>query len=349
MVRKIKSIIVFLVVIILAAAVIFFILKIQTKKVITIDMTQPQAEMTDLQVETKETTQFNPISIRYFSEKNFDGSDFKVGEILDRELTYTKYYITYESAGLTISGIMNVPQGKGPFPVLFLNHGYIDPEVYTNGRGLKREQDYLARQGYIIIHSDYRNHAGSDKEADVNYPDLRFGYAEDVINGIEAFKKANLNYADTEKIGMLGHSMGGGIAEIIAVSKPNLVKAIVLFAPVSADQKDSFEKWTEKDPERRELTIENYGSPKDNPDFWRNASPIYFFDKVQVPIIFHHGKSDAECDLKWSQRAVATLQASGKDATLYSYPGEGHEFAKAWPQVMKISLDFFDKHVKNKS
>jgi hypothetical protein len=28
---------------------------------------------------------------------------------------------------------------------VILNHGYIDPAIYTNGRGLKREQDYLAR------------------------------------------------------------------------------------------------------------------------------------------------------------------------------------------------------------
>jgi hypothetical protein len=40
---------------------------------------------------------------------------------------------------------MNVPDGKGPFPVLVLNHGYIDPDTYFPGQGMPREHDYLAR------------------------------------------------------------------------------------------------------------------------------------------------------------------------------------------------------------
>ncbi len=40
-----------------------------------------------------------------------------------------------------------MPLGKGPFPALVLAHGYIDPDIYVNGQGLMREQDYLARAG----------------------------------------------------------------------------------------------------------------------------------------------------------------------------------------------------------
>jgi hypothetical protein len=34
-----------------------------------------------------------------------------------------RYLITYRGDGLKISDVMNVPDGKGPFPVLVLNHG----------------------------------------------------------------------------------------------------------------------------------------------------------------------------------------------------------------------------------
>ena len=43
-----------------------------------------------------------------------------------------------------------------------LNHGYIEPSVYVTGQGLMREQDYLARAGFVVLHTDYRGHAGSD-------------------------------------------------------------------------------------------------------------------------------------------------------------------------------------------
>lgn len=298
--------------------------------------------------ENDEKNEYDPISIPAFSVKDFNGHDFKMGEVLDRSSAYTRYFISYESGEFTISGIMNVPEGKGPFPVLFLNHGYIDPEIYTNGRGLKREQDYLAHRGYVVVHSDYRNHAQSDREANLLSPDLRFGFSEDVINAVLSLEKAELPFVDMDRIGMLGHSMGGGVAEIIAVSRPELVDAFVLFAPVSADQKDNYEKWVKRDEERDRLTIERLGSPEDNPELWKNASPINFFKKMNAPIIFHHGINDKDVPLEWSERAVEAIKRAGKDITLYTYLGEGHEFAAAWPIVMQRTVEFFDKHVKNK-
>ena len=48
---------------------------------------------------------------------------------------YIRYQISYKSDELEISGIMNVPKGNGPFPVIITNHGFIDPRIYTLGRG----------------------------------------------------------------------------------------------------------------------------------------------------------------------------------------------------------------------
>jgi len=341
-----KKVLIIISIIVLAAGLLFLFLRSQDSRILNILNENAGFKEAEESQGMADKLMSDAISIPAFSQKEFNGNDFKVGQVLEDNSSYTRYYITYKSGQLTISGIMNVPKGQGPFPVLFLNHGYISPEIYTNGRGLKREQDYLARNGYIIIHSDYRNHAGSDREDDPGRPDLRFGYAEDVINGIEALKKSELAYADTEKIGMLGHSMGGGVAEIIAVAKSDLVDAIVLFAPVSADQKDSYEKWTKNDPERDEITIGRFGSPESNPKFWAEASPINYFDKVETPVIFHHGTADDSCALEWSQGAAKVLEEAGKDVTLYVYPGEPHEFVDAWPKVMKRTLDFFDANVK---
>jgi len=343
--KKIK-IAIFIAVIIIVAVFGFFISQNNATEKSTVKKEEPQAETLKPDDAGNEPIKSDPISIPAFSEKIFDGSDFKVGKILEQNNAYTRYYITYESAGLTISGIMNVPRGKGPFPVLFLNHGHINPEIYTNGQGLKREQDYLARNGYLVVHSDYRNHAGSDKEAAVDNEDLHFGYTEDVINGAEALKKAGLSYADTEKIGMLGHSMGGIIAEIIIVAKPDLVKAMVLFAPMSADQKDNYEKWGRNHRSDQDSAGENSRTPENDPEFFKNASPINFFGQVQVPIMIHHGTSDDSCALAWSEKTVKALKSAGKDAILYTYPEEPHEFIDAWPQVMKRTVEFFDKYVK---
>ena len=289
----------------------------------------------------------NPVSLIAFAEQEFNGYDFKVGSVLDNNEAYTRYYITYESGELTISGIMNVPKGEGPFPLLLLNHGHIDTSVYTNGRGLKREQDYLARQGYVVIHSDYRGHAQSDDDPETDQC-LRLGYAEDVINAILAVRAAQLPYFDTERIGMLGHSMGGGVAWRIAVTQPDLVDAYVQFAPVSADERDNFEKWTQRRTEVARQIVERYGAPNENPMFWDNISPISLLNKVAVPVMIHHGTADDSVPLEWSQRASEVLRAAGKEVTLFVYPDEPHEFIDAWPLVMQRTTAWFDENVKNK-
>jgi uncharacterized protein len=288
----------------------------------------------------------HPVSLPALMVKEFDGRDLRVGRILADNQFYTRHYITYASGDLIISGIMNVPKGDGPFPVLVLNHGFIDPAVYINGRGLRREQDYLARQGYVVIHPDYRNHADSDFDP-VAEEGLRLGYTEDAINAIKAVQRSDLPYVDPERIGILGHSMGGGIALNIIVSQPDLVDAVVLFAPVSSDYRDSFNKWVRRRAEVAERIIAAYGSPQDNPEFWDNVSPATFFDKVQVPVLIHQGTIDSDVPVEWSEHTAAFLEQAGVDVTLHLYPGEPHEFARAWPMVMERTTDFFNTYVRS--
>src|SRR3989344_3377194 len=183
----------------------------------------------------------HPDTLPMMAQKEFSGSDIKLEGILEKNEVHTRYALTYRSEGLAISGIMNIPQGKGPFPVLILNHGYIDPEKYTSGAGLKREQDFFARHGYAVLHSDYRNHAGSDFDVR-NEVRPRSGYVEDVLNAISALKKSGIKNIDTENIGMLGHSMGGGVTLNIMVAKPEAAKAYALLAPIHADYQVNFDK-----------------------------------------------------------------------------------------------------------
>ena len=287
------------------------------------------------------------MSLQAVAAKPPDGRAFRVGRVLAREGAYVRYHVTYESDGLTISGIMNVPSGNGPFPILILNHGYIDPAVYVNGQGLRREQDYLARRGYVVVHVDYRNHAQSDRDpgSDVG---LRLGYVRDSINAIVALRAAALPYADAGKAGMLGRSMGGGVTLSAAATNPDLIDAVVLYAPVSSNSVDNFNKWIRGDAGRRDLAariINAYGSPQDNPDFWANVSPVTFVDRIRAPVLIHHGTRDETCPIEWTERTVAALHGAGKDVRLFRYD-DGHAFGPAWTESMQRTVAFLDANVK---
>lgn len=305
----------------------------------------PQAtEVVDIS-QVASSSRPHPVSLPALMEKQYDGRDFKLGTVLDENSAYTRYFITYKSGELTISGIANIPKGQGPFPILLLNHGYIDPAIYTNGRGLKREQDYLARRGYAVFHSDYRNHAQSDQDPR-NELNFRLGYTEDVINLIYALRGAKLPYLDTERVGMLGHSMGGGVTMNTLVVKPELVDAAVLFAPVSANYERNYERWTKSDSDTGKKIIAEHGTPEANPDFWNAVSAKNYFDRIITPIQNHHGTQDESVELKWSDELRDWLGAAQKELEYFVYPGEPHEFALAWPTVMERTVTFFDKHLR---
>ncbi|MFY9492972.1 MAG: alpha/beta fold hydrolase [Minisyncoccia bacterium] len=288
----------------------------------------PSKVMGDVSSVASAPPQIHPVSLPAYAAKEYDGRELKLGQILAQNEAYTRYFITYKSGNLTISGIMNLPHGPGPWPVLILNHGYIDPAIYTNGRGLKREQDYLARRGYAVVHSDYRNHAFSSKDSQADL-EFRLGYLEDVINAIYAVKNSGLIQLDKNNISMLGHSMGGGVGLNVLVTRPDLVKAVVLLAPVSIDWRDNFEKWGDHRPELAQKILETYGSPEDNLEFWNNISAINFLDKIQSPILIHHGDQDESVPVAWSDKLVNKLKENKKDVTYYTYQDEPHEFTFA--------------------
>jgi dipeptidyl aminopeptidase/acylaminoacyl peptidase len=291
-------------------------------------------------------TPADPVSLPGLIQREHRGSGLRLGAVRVRTDAYTQYAVTYESNGLTISGIMNVPDGEGPFPALVLAHGYIDPAVYTTGRGLAREQDLLARNGYVVLHTDYRNHAGSDDDPD-NDVNLRLGYTEDVIAAVLALRSAARPDIDDERIGLLGRSMGGGVVHNTLVVAPGLVDAAVVFAPVSARPEENIDQFQRPDGDPVVGEIEAaHGTPEENPAFWREVSPLTYVDRVTEPLLIHHGTADDTCPLAWSERTAAAFEAAGKDVTLRKYRGEGHTFAPQWPASMDATLSFFDRHLR---
>jgi dipeptidyl aminopeptidase/acylaminoacyl peptidase len=290
------------------------------------------------------TETFDPVSLPALMQTEIVGSDLVVGDAIGSTANYTRHPVTYKANEFTISGIMNIPKGDGPFPTLVLGHGYIDVDIYTSGRGLKREQDYLANQGYIVLHSDYRNHAGSDDDPD-NDTNLRLGYTIDVIAAARALRASGLPQVDTEKIGYLGRSMGGGIGYNVATVAPNEYDAIILYAPVSANYVDNFNKWGRDNPDVGNPIIQRFGSPEDSPEFWAGISAENYFEKIDDPIMIHHGSADDTCQLAWSERAASQMEALNKDVTLHIYEGEQHAFGPQWELSMQRSVEFFQKNL----
>ncbi len=277
-------------------------------------------------------------------------TDFGSARIATRRLVltndaYTRHEVTYDSGGLTVSGVLLRPRGKGPFPAVVLNHGYIDPAVYRTGQGLSREQDHLARAGFVVLHTDYRGHAGSDP-ASRRSRFSRLGYTRDAINAVEAVKAEG--YVDPDRVAMLGRSMGGAVTMNALVVRPGLVRAAVLFAPVSSDFLDNFNRWTVAErPEQAAATYRRHGTPEQAPGFYRGLSARTFFDRVSEPVLIHHGTADDSCPVAWSRTTQRLLQRAGVDSRLEIYRGEQHAFGPQWPLSMERTVRFLRRELSS--
>ncbi|HEX3095693.1 MAG TPA: alpha/beta fold hydrolase, partial [Patescibacteria group bacterium] len=277
--------------------------------------------------------------------EHFDGNNFQILNIESKSDKFTTYFIEYKSEGLTISGSMSVPKGKGPFPVVVINHGYHEPAFYDPEGAQLRGEEFFSSNGYVALHPDYRNFGESDKDPNVE-SNLRIDYAEDVINLIYAVRSAHLEFMNTDNMVMLGHSMGGAIAESIMTTQPHLIKAYSLYSASSADASENFYRWLVIGPEVAKAEAVAHGSPTDNPNFWHDISPINFLANVTEPVIIHHGESDRTVPEIYSENLYKALQKENKTVQFYSYPGEDHKFGKSWALMMQRSLDFFNAQLK---
>ncbi len=294
--------------------------------------------------------------IETLRDETAQGKDFRIEKELEGETAaYRKFLVSYLSGNLKVTGVMNVPKGRSPaggWPVIILNHGLIPPEIYFSGRGSRREQDFFAKNGYVTIHPDYRYHATSPEEA---FPreldssprgtaphDFYVGYTRDVINLLAAIKDLRSGLLDVSRIGMWGHSMGGGIASRVAVLRPE-VRAYVLFAPLSARVEDNFYELPRQELGR---LAEIYGLGEEARRIYDRISPLNYFSSIQAPIQLHHGTADKDVPIDFSERVFNTLQALDKRAEFFKYAGEGHEFGEAWQVAAERALQFFDRYVK---
>lgn len=279
-------------------------------------------------------------TIEAMRRRIYPGGKIEIRAVVTRTEAYTRYLIAYPSDGLTITGVMQVPHGRGPFPVIILNHGYIPPSRYVPGSDTWRPADYLARRGYITLAPDFRGWAGSDSGPDF----FRMGLVIDALNLISSIP--SIPQADPKRVGMWGHSMGGGVTTRALVIDPR-IRAAVLYAPVSADLVNT-RRWlggfrTIEDP----FLAQAYADARSDPAFLRQVSPIYYFHYVSAPVQIHQGTADTTTPPEWAQAIRDALVAAGKDVEYFEYPGQGHAFqGQAWTLFLRRMTSFFDQHLK---
>lgn len=294
---------------------------------------------------TERPERIDPVSLDALIAREYDGRRLRLGRELLRTPTQVQHEVTYRSGDLTVSGVLAVPTGTGPFPTVVLAHGYIDPAVYVTGQGMTRERAWLADHGYIALHVDYRNHAGST-DVGGDALQVRLGYTTDIIDAALALRSWR-GPVDDDRIAFVGRSMGGGVVQQALAVRPGLARAGVVFASVSSDAGETFNHFTHRSPTGGRLELRRYGDPDRpaNRERWRGVSVRHYFDRVSEPVLLHHGSADDQCPPRWSEETTRLMRDAGVDVTLARYPGEGHAFGPQFFASMERTDRFLRKHL----
>lgn len=283
------------------------------------------------------------VSLPALMREEPDGGRLRETRVEVETDAYTRSQVTYRSGDVTVSGVLLRPRGRGPFPAVVLAHGYIDPAIYVTGQGLAREQDWLARAGFVVLHTDYRGHAASDPATPLDR-EARLGYTRDVINAVDSLKKEK--YVDPDRVALLGRSMGGGITLNALVAQPGLVRAGVVYASVSSRYLDNLRHFTMPNrPEAAQAVFDRFGTPREEPRFYRDLSSRTFFARITEPVLMHHGTEDESCPFPWARATHRALRAAGIDARLEVYPGEHHAFVPRWEDSIRLTVRFLRRHL----
>jgi len=258
---------------------------------------------------------------------------------LNGALGFTRKLFRYRSDGLDLYGFINIPAGEGPFPVIVMAHGYIDPAEFSTLDYSVRYADALTEAGYIAIHPNLRGYGPSQNGENV----LGIGDTIDVLNLIalvrqQAGSEGLLKTADGERIGLWGHSMGGAIVMRTLIADTQ-VKAGLLYASINMDEAINLSHF-DKDGRGNEKVeasraVLSLLSPKD------------YLDAVEVPVAIFHGGKDEVVPATWSRNLCTMLSDMNKNVTCWEYPDQLHTFQNSGDtQFIGEMIAFFETTVR---
>lgn len=209
-----------------------------------------------------------------------------------------------------------LPSAGTKNPILFAIYGGSwQRGTPANDASLNRA---LAASGYAVFALDYR-HA----------PAFRFPVAlDDVRSEVSAIlKNASAYRADPSRVGVLGHSSGGELAELLTFEPHSPVRALVSYSG-AIDLLKGYEILPKPDPlDVRSIIVSYMGdTPAKDPRRFRLSSPIYQVRRGLPPTLLIYADRDHVVDFGYAKTFRDALRANGDDVTFVDIPWAEHGY-----------------------
>ncbi len=221
------------------------------------------------------------------------------------------------SEDVALNGYMIKPPGFDPsrkYPVfMYLYGGPNSQQVTDSWKGSNYWWfQMLAQNGYIVVCVDNRGTGGRGEEfRKMTY--LQLGHFETIDQIEAALWLGKQPYVDASRIGIYGWSYGGYMSSLCLLKGNHVFKAAIAVAPVTNW------KWYDTIYTERYMRTE-----KENPDGYKNNSPVYFADRLKGKYLLVHGMADDNVHFQNTVEMANALIAANKQFETYFYPNRNH-------------------------
>ena len=253
--------------------------------------------------------------------------------------------VEFQNQGKTLRGTLHLPETiKGKAPIVIMFHGFSSNRMENQSFFVKMSRIFETK-GIASVRFDF---SGSG-ESDGDFIDMTFsGEVLDSIGILDYVK--SLEFVDKNRIGLLGMSMGGAVASMLAGMRKEDVKALCLWAPaailvehVRSDTLVGIDIKNSKDKGFIDVNGIKLGY-----GFVEDAKKLEIYDIASAydkDVILLHGTIDEMVPIRCSEQYAKVY---GKKAELIALEGVGHSFEKSdvRKKLFNDTCTFFEKQFK---
>lgn len=253
-------------------------------------------------------------------------------------ITVTTFEIRPRDGGPPVRGDVRVAEGAKPKTAVVIVHGFKGFRKFGAWSALARA---LALRGHAAVTFDH-SHNGIDENGEFTRLDLfrlntHSRELDEIRAVLDALDGGKIAGRGIRRVGLLGHSRGGGMG-VIAAAEDRRIRALVTWAAIAGVgqrwKPDEVAAWRRGD----DVLVENARTRQQMPiapeywvDFQQNRDRLDILAaaaRVTVPWLIVHGDADTSVPL---DDAHALFDAAGDDAELMVIEGLDHGMGARHP------------------
>lgn len=226
------------------------------------------------------------------------------------------------------------PVGAGPFPAVVMVHGGgWESRTRADMDGIAHE---VAKRGYVVMNVSYRF-----------APRWHFPAQLQDVQQAVLWLRANAlaQNVRAERIGAWGYSAGAHLAALLGTTGPGdkqFLDGTRVQAVVAGGTPVDLRNYKDGKLSNGLMGV----AYAQNPELWRDASPVALVTPDDPPVFLYHGTLDFAVDQKNARVMYAALNAAKVPAELYLIHGSEHFSTFFMNRPVAHGIEFLDRYLR---